>query len=51
MGKAWLLFATERFWVKSYAAPRAGDGIDFGHIELCVARLFIQCINHTLKFM
>ncbi len=27
---------------KSYAAPRAGDGIDFGHIDLCVARLFPQ---------
>jgi hypothetical protein len=30
---------------KSYAAPRAGDGIDSGHIELSVARLFFQCIK------
>ena len=30
-------------WWKRYAAPRAGDGIDSGHIELSVARLFIQC--------
>jgi hypothetical protein len=28
---------------KSYAAPRAGDGIDSEHIELWIARLFNQC--------
>ncbi len=27
---------------KSYAAPRAGDGIDPGHVELCVARLWMN---------
>ena len=28
--------------LKSHAAPLPGDGIDRGHIELCIARLMIN---------